>query len=193
MGAAQHSGAVASSVRRWRPGALVVCAALLVGCGASTPVSASVFNAGDVMFLQMMVPHHRQGIGIVGLARDRARRPEITVLAAAIEATQASEMETMAGWLRSWGQPAVAAEDAHAAHGGMPGTSEADIATLATRTGVDFERDFLHLMIAHQDDAIQMARMETATGQNPAVRDLARRIDLSRSAQIQTMLAWLAG
>jgi len=173
---------------RWA-GLLVVCAALLVGCRASEPVP--VFNAGDVMFLQMMVPHHRQGIAIVRLAETRATRSEIAVLAAAIEATQASEMETMAGWLRSWGRPAVADEEAHAAHGGRPSTSEATIAALATRIGVEFETEFLQLLVAHQDDAIQLARMEIASGENPAVRDLARRIDLSRSAQIATMLAWL--
>jgi uncharacterized protein (DUF305 family) len=45
------------------------------------------------------------------------------------------------------------------------------------------------MMIAHQDDAIQMARMEESSGINPEARALAGRIDRSRTAQIQQMLA----
>ncbi|HEU5111477.1 MAG TPA: DUF305 domain-containing protein, partial [Micromonosporaceae bacterium] len=67
------------------------------------------FNAGDVMFLQMMVPHHRQGLVIVGLAAGRATSPAVHTLAAAIETTQADELATMSDWLRQWWQPPVAA------------------------------------------------------------------------------------
>ena len=173
-----------------RLAAALATAVLLAGCGsADTTVRAPVFNAADVMFLQMMVPHHLQGIEIVRLAPDRATDPEVRMLAAAIETTQLSEVDAMAGWLRDWGQPTDADADAHAAHGGMPSTSAAEIAALAS--AADFDRQFLNLLIAHQDDAIQMARAEAAHGQNPAAKALAGRIDASRSAQLQQMLALL--
>jgi len=144
-----------------------------------------------MMFLQMMVPHHEQGIEIVRLAKDRATRADVKMLAAAIETTQATEVQTMAGWLRDWRKPPTAAPDSHAAHGGMPGTSAAEIANLGKATGADFERTFLNMMIAHQDDAIQIARMEVASGTNTQAKDLARQIDKSRTAQIQQMLKFL--
>lgn len=182
--------------------ALAAVLALLAGCGGgdSSPEAAApppaakagaAFNPTDVMFAQMMVPHHKQGIDIVRLAATKARNAEVKTLAAAIETTQASEADTMAGWLRGWGKPATAPADEHAAHGGMPGTSAPEIAAVGRTAPAQFDRAFLNLLIAHQDDAIQLARAETASGRNPDAKALAKRIDESRSAQITQMLALL--
>jgi Domain of unknown function (DUF305)/Lytic polysaccharide mono-oxygenase, cellulose-degrading len=81
--------------------------------------------------------------------------------------------------------------NAHADHGGMPATSDGEIAALRKATGPDFDRRFLNVLIAHQDDATQLARVETATGSDPDARALADRIDRSRSAQIRQMLDFL--
>ena len=178
----------------------VLCALTLSGCvaPAAEPTGSNEtgsietgFNETDVMFLQMMVPHHHQGIAIAQVAAQRSPRPEVATLAAAIEATQTDEATTMADWLAGWSQPASADPAAHAAHGGMPGTSEAEISALRSASDVEFERMFLNMMIAHQDDAVQLARMETSTGVNASARDLANRIDRSRTAQIAQMLALL--
>jgi uncharacterized protein (DUF305 family) len=174
--------------------AAAACALLLggalIGCGAAPP-AGDEFNETDVMFLQMMVPHHHQGIAIVQIGSSRSSRSEVAMLAAAIESTQAAEADTMAAWLRGWGQPAAADPAAHAAHGGMPGTSEAEITALREAGRDAFEGAFLNTLIAHQDDAVQLARMQTSGGINPRVRDLAQRIDRSRTAQISQMLALL--
>ena len=153
---------------------------------------AGSFNPTDVMFLQMMIPHHGQGLEMARLAEDRATRAEVRTLAAAIDTTQAAEVQTMSGWLRTWGQPPTVGAGAHAAHGGMPETSAREIASLERAAGADFERRFLNMMIAHQDDAIQLARMEASGGIHPQAKDLALRIDRSRSAQISQMLKLLA-
>jgi uncharacterized protein (DUF305 family) len=145
------------------------------------------------MFAQMMVPHHAQGVAIVKLARSRAANAELKLLAAAIETTQAAEAQTMAGWLRDWRQPPTAAPGGHDAHGGMPATSQAEFTALAKAAGADFDRRFLHTLIAHQDDAIQIASMEVGAGVNAQCKALADRIVRSRKAQIQQMLALLDG
>jgi uncharacterized protein (DUF305 family) len=188
--------------------ALIVAGALLLaGCGsgsggaaaesagvpaspvASAPPLPDGVNATDVMFVQMMLPHHRQGLQLVRLAKDRAAREEVKVLAAAIETTQSAEAEMMAGWLRAWKEPETTTDPhAHDAHGGVPETSQAEIAALQKATGATFERTFLDTMIAHQDDAVQMARLEVGGGADKQARDFATRVDLSRSAQIQQML-----
>jgi uncharacterized protein (DUF305 family) len=153
---------------------------------ASSPTGV---NATDVMFVQMMLPHHRQGIQIVRLANDREPREEVRTLAAAIDTTQSAEVDMMMGWLRAWQQPETPADPhAHDAHGGVPETSLAAIAALQKATGADFDRRFLDTMIAHQDDAIQLARMELATGLDPGTKDFAKRIDQSRTAEIKQML-----
>ncbi len=170
-------------------------ALLLAGCaaGPSPPPqeSAGPFNQNDVMFLQMMVPHLEQGQTIARLGRERASRPEVRTLAAAIESTQADEATTMSTRLRDWHQPAVAPVNAHSEHGGMPAITDREIAALRKETGPDFDRRFLNVLIAYQDDAIQLARVETATGSDPDAKALADRIDRSRSAQIRQMLDFL--
>lgn len=167
-----------------------------VSTGSTVPAPAGAtgeFNEADVMFLQMMVTHHGQGLELVRLVASRARRTEVKTLAAAIDVTQDAERETMRNWLSGWGRSTSAEPNAHAHadHGGMPATGPEQIAALARTTGTEFETAFLNLLIAHQHNAVEMARTETGAGIHPGALDLARRIDLSRTAQINQMLALL--
>ncbi|MEV8513033.1 DUF305 domain-containing protein [Dactylosporangium sp. NPDC051484] len=177
--------------------ALLLAAFLLAGCAAAPaqPAPAGteqrVFNDTDVMFSQMMVAHHSQALEMVRLARTKAVREDIRTLAAAIDVTETDELKTMQVWLGAWGQPSAADPSAHAAHGGAHGTSPDDIKALGATSGTEFETKFLNMLIAHQHNAIEIARMETGTGVNPGALDLARRIDESRTAEIQQMLRYL--
>ncbi|MEU8206024.1 DUF305 domain-containing protein [Streptosporangium sp. NPDC049046] len=167
------------------------------GAGVPTPSPAPpvgtaagvAFNPPDVMFLQMMVPHNAQGVRLVRLVRERQVRPEVRELAEAIGVTQERESVSMSGLLDAWGQPATADDDEHAAHGGMPGVSEEEVAALTAAPPAEFERRFLDMLIAQQDDAAQMAKVAVATGLHPEVTKLARLVDVSRTAQIARMLA----
>ncbi|MFC0533652.1 DUF305 domain-containing protein [Phytohabitans kaempferiae] len=188
---------------------LGMAALLLAGCSggsgggpAATPstdqpaaTAAGGLNNTDVMFLQMILPHHRQGVELAGLGHAKGGRTELVQLAAAIEATQEDEVELMAGILAGSGAPETAptrgGEDPHAAHGGLPGTSEEQVAALRAASGTEFERRFLNTMMAHQGDAIQLAKMELASGADQRLVDLARRIEQSRTAQIGQMQALL--
>ncbi|MFC6884623.1 DUF305 domain-containing protein [Actinomadura yumaensis] len=176
-------------------GLAAACALLLaVQCGARGSGGAGPgrsFNGTDVMVLQMLVPHHGQGVRIARLARGRPVRPQVATLAAAIESTQVGEVRAMAGWLRGWRRPPTAPAHDHAAHGGMPMTPEREIAALAASRDAGFERRFLNVLIGHQDDALQIARLETRSGRNARARELAWRIDASRTAQIKQMVAFL--
>jgi uncharacterized protein (DUF305 family) len=175
---------------------LVAGLLLLAGCSASPAETAAPpavgpgFNETDVMFLQMMVPHHEQGLTIVRLAADRAGREDVKVLAAAIEATQADEARTMSERLKQWRQPPTAPPNAHHDHGGMPDTTQKEIAALREMSGPEFDKRFLNTLIAHQDDAIQIARLEVA-GTNPETKALAEQMAKSRQAQIDQMLGFL--
>lgn len=175
---------------------VLVAALLLAGCSGpprSTPDTPSPgpLNNTDVMFLQMILPHHRQGMELAGLGHTKGGRAELVQLAAAIEATQDDEAEMLAGILADSGAPpsapATAGEDPHAAHGGLRGTSEQQVAALKAATGTEFERRFLSTMMAHQGGAIQLAKMEVASGADERLVDLARRIEQSRTAQIEQM------
>ncbi|MGN9908549.1 DUF305 domain-containing protein [Phytohabitans sp. LJ34] len=179
-----------------RRAVVLVVALLLAGCSGpprSTPdvPSRGPLNNTDVMFLQMILPHHRQGVELAALGHTKGGRAELVRLAAAIEATQRDEAEMLAGVLADSGAPpspaATGGEDPHAAHGGLPGTSELQVAALKATTGTEFERRFLNTMMAHQGDAIRLAKMEVAGGADKRLVDLARRIEQSRTAQIEQM------
>jgi uncharacterized protein (DUF305 family) len=60
--------------------------------------------ASDVMFAQMMIPHHEQAIEMADLALEQAESPEVATLAQDIKAAQDPEIELMTGWLESWGE-----------------------------------------------------------------------------------------
>jgi uncharacterized protein (DUF305 family) len=159
----------------------------------TTTAAPGPFNPADEMFLQMMVTHHSQGLELVRLAEDRAQRAELRTLAAAIDVTQTEEVELMRGWLRSWGRPTEADPNthAHADHGGLPATGPEQIVALGRTSGADFDTAFLNLLIGHQHNAVEMARNVTRLGQNPQTLELAHRVDLSRTAQIDQMLTML--
>lgn len=188
-----------------RRGALIAAAVLapllLTACGGGEadgrPVSAATpaakHNDGDVMFLQMMIAHHRQGLEMAGLAAERAPSEDVRVLAGAVRATQTEEAERMIAWLRAWSKPLEASHGHahHSAHGAMPATGPKEIAALKGAKGAAFERTFLNLFIAHQHNAVEMARTELAEGANPDAKAFAQRVRDSRTDQIQQMLGML--
>lgn len=175
-----------------------VTVSLLAGCGteAGTPpssASAGQFNKTDVMFAQMMLAHQAPSAEMLLLAQQRAASTELKTLVAAIAATEADEAKLMRDWLRQWGQPTASADDsAHAAHGGLPSTGEAEIESLRNAAEADFDRMFLNLFIGRQNYAVQLAEMEVGHGANPDARALAERVDQSRTAEIEMMQKMLA-
>lgn len=198
-------------MRMLRFAAVALAAALLAGCGSAAPepapvaraqtappVADAVYNDTDVVFLQMMVAHHGQTLEILKLARTRGTDPQVAQLAAAIEATQATELEVMKGWLTGWGEPltgdaAHAAHASHAANGALPITAADEMASLRKASKAQFQTTFLNVLIGHQHTAIEMARQEAGGGANAQAKDLANRIDRSRTEQIKQLLGMVAG
>jgi len=166
------------------------------GPGASTApssASASAFNATDVMFVQMMIPHHAQAIEMSDtlLAKDGVDA-DVRELAENIKAAQQPEIDRMEGWLTAWGAEMPGA-------GGMAGMghdngmmSDDDMSTLAAASGPDASRLFLEQMIVHHEGAIEMAQDELDSGSSPDVRELAEAIIIAQTAEIATMRTLLA-
>jgi uncharacterized protein (DUF305 family) len=137
---------------------------------------AATFNDGDVMFAQMMVPHHRQAVEMAALADTRASDPQLKQLATQIKAAQDPEITTVSGWLTAWGKqvPAASGHDMGGMSHGMPGMmSDGDMAKLKATSGKAFDKQFAQMMIDHHNGAIQMAGDEQANGTNPDAKALA--------------------
>jgi uncharacterized protein (DUF305 family) len=194
--------------------ALAAAAALLSACGqpaAGPPLDAGPGSQGiaeanavtasgphnefDVMFLQMMISHQQQGLRMLKLGQQKAVREDVIDLAGAVDVVEAEEVRTMQRWLQAWNvaQTDVTDPALHAAHGGQPATGPEEIKALQDATGTDFETKFLNLLIAHQHNAVELAQQLATTGQNVTVKQLAERVQLSRTQQIKQMLTLAAG
>lgn len=141
-------------------------------------------NEQDVMFAQMMIPHHRQAVEMAGLAPSRAASAQVKALAAGIEKAQAPEIATMTGWLKDWGAPAAMT----GMHHDMPGImGEKDMTSLKGLKGAAFDKAFLRMMIEHHQGAVTMARAEGRSGQNADAKALAASIVRTQTAEIAKM------
>ncbi|MEU7001137.1 DUF305 domain-containing protein [Nonomuraea sp. NPDC046570] len=155
----------------------------------SAPASSAVFNDADVMFAQMMIPHHEQAVEMADLAATRAADPEVKELAEKIKEAQDPEIATMESWLREWGKPVPTGGMGH----DMPGImSEGDMKKLEAAKGTEFDKQFVTMMIAHHEGAIDMARTEEAKGVNPEAKALAKTIVTTQQAEIDQMEQILA-
>ncbi|MEU8298470.1 DUF305 domain-containing protein [Micromonospora sp. NPDC048909] len=156
----------------------------------SAPAAAATAPSGlDVLFLTMMVAHTEQTLEIVRLVRDRLTDAQLRTLVAAIDATEADELATMRAWLAAASPPAGSGRHVHDGHG----VSADEFAQLRTATGADVDRVLREVLTAHQRAAADLARAHLAAGTDPRIRDLAQRIEQSRSAEVRLMAAPAAG
>jgi uncharacterized protein (DUF305 family) len=141
------------------------------------------FSPADIMFAQMMIPHHQQAVDMSELAIENAVDPEVRALAEQIRNAQAPEIELMESWLDEAGVRMSMGE-----HGmGMGGMlSEDEMTALENATGAEFERLYLEGMIEHHEGAIQMAQM-ILDSENPEVKELGEAIVESQTAEIEQM------
>ena len=148
--------------------------------------SSSQFSANDIMFAQMMIPHHQQAIEMSDLALSISKNQDILALAAQIKAAQAPEIKQMKSWLTAAGTSLMGA------HGmAMEGMlSDSEIADLKNSTGSTFDRLFLEGMIGHHQGAITMVRM-IENSKNDEARLLAKNIKESQSKEIELMRGYL--
>lgn len=152
--------------------------------GATGSGSASGFQGNDIMFAQMMIPHHEQAVEISNFALLTSKNSEVLTLAKDIRDAQAPEILQMKGWLKKSNS---SLDMGHSMGGGMGGMlSESEVTTLKNATGKTFDTLFLNGMIAHHEGAIHMTLMIKDSA-NPEVKTLGGNIVTSQTAQITLM------
>lgn len=153
--------------------------------------SAAQFNDGDVMFAQMMYPHHAQAVEMADLVQGQTSNPDVIALAGSIAAAQQPEMDQLSAWLSEWGQPAPSTDMGSMDHSGddaMDGMmTPQDMADLEAASGADFDRQWLTMMIEHHTGAVDMAETEITDGSNPDAIAMARDIIETQQAEISQM------
>ena len=149
--------------------------------------SNSKFTGADIMFLQMMIPHHQQAIDMSSLAMKTSTNDQLLALAKTIATDQAAEIIQMKDWLKQAG----ASEDPGHSMSGMGGMLTADeYAKLQAATGKDFDKLWLAGMTNHHDGAIHMTTM-ISDAQNIEIKAFGEAIVKAQSAQIKQMKVML--
>jgi uncharacterized protein (DUF305 family) len=174
-----------------------------------TPTATSA-EAG---FARDMQVHHLQGAELAMLIRDRSTDEAVRRLAYDITLTQQQQAGQLYGWLTEWDlsqagpEPSMTwmtrpgrtsathshTDGAHTPGEPMPGlATDAQIASLADASGVEAERQFLTLMIAHHLGAVEMAEAVQDRANNTSILGFANSVILSQEAEITLMERMLA-
>ncbi|MDX3693751.1 DUF305 domain-containing protein [Streptomyces europaeiscabiei] len=158
---------------------------------ASAAAKAGAPNDADVDFATEMIQHHRQAIEMADVAADRASSQEVKDLATKIKGAQDPEIETMSGWLTSWGEKVpegMSGMEGHDMSSDMPGMmSSEDMNKLEKASGAEFDEMFLEMMVEHHEGAIEMAKTEKADGKYGAATKLADDVITAQTAEIEQM------
>ncbi len=152
----------------------------------SPPASTPAGRAGDVMFAQMMIPHHRQAVTMSDIALAApSSSAAVKRFATEIKGAQDPEIATMSGWLKEWG----ASEQADAHHDmPMPGMlTDAQLTDLRGLRGDAFDTAWLRGMIEHHRGAVTMATDVKKTSTDPRVIALADDVIAAQNREITEM------
>lgn len=162
---------------------------ILSGCGQSSTAETADFNDADVMFAQMMIPHHEQAVEMSEIALDPASGASAAIqdLAIRIRDAQDPEIELMKGFLATWGAPVTPEDgvDHSSMMEGMLTVEELD--ELAGLQGSEFDKRWAQAMIAHHKGAVAMAEDVLADGKNAETRKLAEEIIANQQAEIDEL------
>ena len=167
---------------------------------ASEEPIAEEHNDADVMFAQMMVPHHEQAVEMSETLLAKEEVPaEVADFAQQVIDAQGPEIERMNAMLEAWGQEPMMESGGmegmdHGSGAGMSGMiSEEDMQALEDAQGTEASRLYLEQMTAHHEGAVEMARDQVEQGQNPQAVALAQDVIEAQEAEITEMEGLLQG
>jgi uncharacterized protein (DUF305 family) len=160
--------------------------------GTAETISAE-HNDADVMFAQMMIPHHQQAVEMseILLAKDDIPTETRDFAQQVIDA-QGPEIDRMNAMLTTWGagpSPSSTGQGHGTPMKGMMG--DEDLRQLEDTTGTEAARLYLEQMIHHHEGAVEMAQEQVDTGQNPQAKELAQEVIDAQQAEIEQMRSML--
>jgi uncharacterized protein (DUF305 family) len=149
------------------------------------------YSQPDLMFAQMMIPHHEQALEMSIIALEVSKNNDVLAVAQGIFDGQDTEIQQMKSWLSSSSVKSAAEQMDHEAMGhgsgqmaGMASYEQIDqLAELATP---EFDKLFLTLMIAHHEGALEMVSL-IEDSRNAEARTLAKEIVMTQKQEISKM------
>jgi uncharacterized protein (DUF305 family) len=182
-----------------------------------TPGAGSMMPMGDVdlMFIDMMTPHHEGAIAMSEVALERAEHPELAELAQRIIDSQRAEIDQLAAWRDEWypDAPVMSMDDMMGGMGnmmqGMPGMQQAggmgmgmmdmmgmmdpELAAEQMRAAPEpFDLAFINAMLPHHISALMMAEMMVQNAVHPELAELSQQMVDEQAGEISQMNTWRA-
>ena len=149
---------------------------------ASHTKSLQNLGMNEVMFAQMMIPHHTQAISISNIALKKSKNQDILKLSRQIKNAQGSEISQMTYWLKATNSSMTMDHDMKMS--GMLTVKE--LASLKSLNGDEFDRKFLVLMIKHHQGALEMLDL-ISDSKNAEANALSKAINTAQSKEITFM------
>jgi uncharacterized protein (DUF305 family) len=174
-------------------------------------------TSAEAGFARDMQAHHLQAVDMSIIVRDRTNDEPTRLLAYDIARTQQQQAGQMYAWLTMWKLPQASREpvmtwmsrplidgsshdhggganaSAHVPGSPMPGLATGEqLAQLKSLSGVEAERLFLELMIAHHKGGVDMAEAVLQRTDNRLVTSLAKGMVAAQLSEIELMEQMLA-
>jgi uncharacterized protein (DUF305 family) len=160
-------------------------AIILTPNGASASSHAKALqNLGmeEIMFAQMMIPHHEQAVSMSEIALKNSKNQEILKLSKQIKSLQSTERSQLTYWLKATDSSMTMDHDMKMS--GMLTTKE--LTSLKRLTGTAFDRMFLQLMIKHHQGAIEALGL-ISDSSNAEALALSKAIRSAQGKEISSM------
>jgi uncharacterized protein (DUF305 family) len=160
----------------------------------ATKLAQASYTASDVAFMQHMIVHHQQALDMAVLVKDRTNTEDLVAIAGRIESSQADEIEFMKTWLKERGEPVedpkMKGHGEHLHHMMKGMASPEAMKALAAAKGTEFDRQFLTLMIAHHEGAVDMVEKlfdEEGTAADPVLYRFVSDVENEQNGEIKKM------
>lgn len=185
--------------------------AMPMGEGTPVPEAADDIDPTaldlDVLYVDVLIPHHEMAVTMAEIARSRSNRPEVVSLATGIVEAQSREIEQLRAWREVWypDVPALSETQVFAGletkaaspgRGGAPGLDDltmagmaAAMAELCEETEL-FDLVFIDEMVEHHTGAVLISELVAADAVHHELRTFARTVVDIQGGEIATMLGW---
>ncbi len=123
----------------------------------------------DIQFLDTMIEHHRQGIEMFKLAVQKSHSKKVKSKAQTMLDEQQKDipkLQSLRNKIQSNAQESVNMD--------LPGMENMDMNELSSKSGKDFDEEFLKMTIKHHEGAIKMSEDALNKAQNKDVRNKAK-------------------
>jgi len=195
---------------------VALIAGILLGRVSAPPAAASPGEtSAEAGFARDMQTHHNQAVEMSMVLRDRSDDDEVRLLALDIATAQSQQAGQMFAWLNAWNLPQTGSEPEMAwmtrpvlnggtsQHGGahsghalgdpMPGlATPLQLQQLRDAAGIEADRVYLELMIAHHIGGVEMAQAALARSDDPLLTPLAEGMVLVQQKEADYMTELLA-